>query len=423
MPGTISELASVLRSSGRRGEPLLIAEYGPGPAARAAREYTESEALVISTRRLARLVDFDRQAGTVTAEAGIELGVLNDRLGGRGLALDNPGDAGRHTLGEALANGMYGVGGCCRSLASQVVALEVMCADGTSLRCSAGEEPEAFAAARVHLGALGIVTRVTLRTVTGFNVAARHSVEPLGRVVDSMEDEIAASDYFDCRWLPHTDLVAIRRRNRSSAPPGGRGNLAWLGDRSLGQVLAGAEASHLARRWPKLIPRALRMAAVGARDSYCDRSYRVLVDSQPPAWPAVGWAVPLHSLPRALRDLVTWQRSAGSHGARRALLGPVRVRAGVSDDAWMSPAYGRATGFVAVGVAPDDEGARAGDAIAALMAPLGGRPAWGSVHPLGATDLEERYPRWADWQAQRVRLDPQGRFVNPTSLQILGPLH
>jgi L-gulonolactone oxidase len=101
---------------------------------------------------------------------------------------------------------------------------------------------------------------------------------------------------------------------------------------------------------------------------------------------------------------------------------PVEVRTAAGDDIWLSPAYGRDTGYLAARAGAGEDGRELFDEMAAIMVPLGGRPQWGTVHPLAAADLAPRYPRWDDWQRVRHRLDPGGRLTNPETDRVLGPI-
>jgi L-gulonolactone oxidase len=60
--------------------------------------------------------------------------------------------------------------------------------------------------------------------------------------------------------------------------------------------------------------------------------------------------------------------------------------------------------------------------VESIMDDYGGRPHWGKLHFQTAETLAPRYPRWADVQAARTRLDPDGRFANPELDRVLGPI-
>jgi L-gulono-1,4-lactone dehydrogenase len=103
----------------------------------------------------------DPEAGLVTVEAGCPLRVLNAGLQARGLSLANMGDIQVQTVAGAIQTGTHGTGRDIGGMAAQVAGLELVLADGTITTCTAADSPRLFDAARVGLGALGIVTAVT----------------------------------------------------------------------------------------------------------------------------------------------------------------------------------------------------------------------------------------------------------------------
>ena len=373
---------------------------------------------MVSTRHCNRLLDLDREAGWVRVEAGITLRALNARLATWGLALEHPGDFDAMALGRALATGAHGSGARWGGLAAQVLDLDLVTVDGELLHCSAREEPDVFAAARCSLGTLGMVARVTLRAVPAFNVAARESVVSLDGL--ELESEIAGSDYFSCAWLPHTRLVTVRRRYRSAAPPGGFGHLAWA--RTYGVTSAAlAVRARGGRHWPAVVPLSARVRR-GPLPASTDRSYRVLCTPRWVRFVESEWALPRPALEGALRQLAAWHEQSWAERRRPAVAFPVEVTTAAADDVWLSGAYGRDNGYVAVRAATPADGEEWFAAVAAIMGPLGGRPRLGGVVGLGAPDLAPRFPRWADWHVARRRVDPQGRFATPETDRLLGPV-
>jgi L-gulono-1,4-lactone dehydrogenase len=126
----------------------------------------------------------DTGTGLVTVRSGTTLRALNAELGGLGLAMANLGDIDAQTLAGALSTGTHGTGARLGGLATQVEALELVLADGSVVTCSASSRPELFAAARVSLGALGVITAVTLRCVPSFTLLADERPVPVEEVLE-----------------------------------------------------------------------------------------------------------------------------------------------------------------------------------------------------------------------------------------------
>ena len=90
----------------------------------------------------------------------------------------------------------------------------IITADGLQLRCSATEHPDLFAAARIGLGALGVITEMTLQCVPSFKLHAAEGPAPLDEVLDSFDVMVAENDHFDFYWFPHTERAVIKCNNR-----------------------------------------------------------------------------------------------------------------------------------------------------------------------------------------------------------------
>ena len=162
----------------------------------------------------------------VTVRSGTTLRALNAELGALGLAMANLGDIDAQTLAGALSTGTHGTGARLGGLATQVEALELVLADGSLVTCSASARPELFAAARIGLGALGVITSVTLRCVPSFTLAADERPVPVDEVIEQFDALAAANDHFEFYWFPYGRQALVKRNNRLSPgdqrpqPPG-----------------------------------------------------------------------------------------------------------------------------------------------------------------------------------------------------------
>lgn len=108
----------------------------------------------------------------VTVGAGTPLHVLNAALLARGYAMTNLGDIAEQTVAGAISTGTHGSGRDSAGLAAQVTGVRLACADGSIVAASADREPETFAAARLGLGALGVLTAVTFEVEPAFTLHA-----------------------------------------------------------------------------------------------------------------------------------------------------------------------------------------------------------------------------------------------------------
>ena len=167
---------------------------------------------------------------------------------------------------------------------------------------------------------------------------------------------------------------------------------------------------------PSLIPRLGRLLPSTGRVEYNDRSYRVLSTPRLVKFVEMEYAVPLEATMEALA------------GVRRVVDGldmpvsfPVEVRTVAGDDIALSPASGRATGYVAVHVYRGTPYETYFRRVESVMRDLGGRPHWGKLHIRSAEDLAPAYPRWDEFRTARQRLDPFGVFETAAVRRLFGP--
>lgn len=352
----------------------------------------------------------------VTAPAGMTLHALNALLWERGLALPNLGDIDAQTVAGAISTGTHGTGAGYQGIAAQVRGLEVVLADGSLLTCSANEHPEVFSAARVGLGALGVLVSVTLQAVPAFRLHAVEVGLPLDQVLGELDELVAGNEHFEFFWFPHTDIAATKRNNRTEATVPVRGRVAeWVGEELLGNA-AFDVVCRIGRVAPRLVPRMNKFVASGfAHSEYVDRSYEVFTSPRRVKFIEMEYAVPRAAIHEALDGLKAVVRRHA-----QAVTFPVEVRFSGSDDIPLSTASGRDSAYIAVHVYRGRPHESYFGAVEAVMAGLGGRPHWGKLHSQTAATLRERYPAFDAFVGLRDRLDPERRFTNAYLERVLG---
>ncbi|MBO3748074.1 FAD-binding protein [Streptosporangiaceae bacterium NEAU-GS5] len=351
--------------------------------------------------------------GWVKAAAGMPVSRLNEELDRRGLALANMGDIADQTLAGAIQTGTHGTGRAIGGLADQVVELELVLADGTVTTVSEGP---LFDAARVGLGALGILTAVTFRVEPAFLLHNQRDPMPFSQILGSLDALHGENEHVDFFWLPHTDTCLVKRNNRSAGPARPAGAFKhWLDAIFLENTLFGA-ACALGARAPAMIPRINRISGslLSASESI-DASYKILTTVRNVRFLEMEYAIPRERLGEALRatrDLI--ERSGW------AISFPVEVRVTPPSDAWLSTAYGRDSAYIACHIYRPTPNPDYFAAVEEIMTGLGGRPHWGKLHTRDAAYLATVYPRFSEFVALRDKLDPQRLFANDYLDTVLG---
>lgn len=405
------ELASAVRDAAAAGRTVKVAGTG--------HSFTDiacTDGLMLRLDRHDRVLNLDQRARTVTVEAGTTLAALSDRLAGEGLALSNMGDIGYQTVAGALATGTHGTGATFGNLSSQLTGVRLVTANGEVVECSASEDPELFRAARVSLGALGVVSAVTIQCEPAFNLHAVEGPASFDEVLERFDELVASNEHFECYWFPHTRRAMTKENNRTDRPvrPKSR-RRTYLDDIFVANTVFGA-VSRTSRRFPSLTPRLAQIVNVGlSRTEEVDRSDRVFTSPR-----LVRFAEMEYALPRA--SVVPAVKEVRSLIERRGFLVsfPIEVRVSAADDAYLSMSNGRDSGYVAVHMFQGVEFEPYFRAVEQVMRELDGRPHWGKLHFRTFADLEPAYPDWARFAAVRDRVDPDRVFTNDYLRRVLG---
>lgn len=365
----------------------------------------------------ARVVRIDRPTGLVTVQAGMTLRSLNGALATAGLALPNLGDIAYQTVAGAISTATHGTGAGLGNLATQVRGLRLVTGDGSIVTCSAEDEPEVFAAARVGVGALGLISTVTLATVPAFDLHVVEEAMRLDAVLEALDDHVDAADHFELYWVPHTGWALTKTNNRTDLPRAPRSRWrAFRDDIVLANVAFGT-ACRLGRIRPAAIPRLTRAIPATGRVEYVDRSDKVFASPRYVKFNEMEYAVSREAAAQVVRDVRDLVKRSGLRVSF-----PVEVRFVAADDIPLSPSYGRETCYVAVHMYKGMDHHQYFAAVEDIMRAADGRPHWGKLHTQTAETLAPRYPRWDAAQAVRRRLDPDATFANDYTDRVLGPV-
>lgn len=375
-----------------------------------------TEGLMLRPDRMVGLLHVDREAMTVTVRAGTPLHLLNRQLHNLGLSLHNMGDIDQQTVAGAISTGTHGTGGRWASLSAQVQSLELVTGDGTVCRVSDLDDPGLFQAARLGLGAVGVLTEVTFAVEPAFTLEAVEEPMSWDAAVGGYDDLLIENHHVDLFWFPHTDVVLAKRNNRTLDPPAPLSRArSYLDDQLLSNRVFGW-VNRAGNRAPRSIPRLNRLAARAAsRRSYSDAAHRVFTTPRSVVFREMEYALPRAVGMDALREV---RRLIERSGWRIGF--PVEVRSAPADDVWLSTARGRDTVYLAFHVNAQTDHAEYFTAVEQILREYDGRPHWGKLHTRTAADLAPSYPEWDRFRQVRDRVDPDRVFANGYVDRVLG---
>ncbi len=375
-----------------------------------------TDGLLLRPDSLRGVVGVDRDAMTITVLAGTPLHELNTALEKLGLSLHNMGDIDEQTIAGAISTGTHGTGGRVASLSAQVAGLEMVTGDGTLLRADAEENPDVLALARIGLGALGILTSVTLRVEPLFTLAAHEAPMTWDEALAESDELAASNEHFEMYWFPHTDRLLTKRNNRSLEPAEPLSRFrAWLDDEFLANRVFGW-SNHLTNLRPALVPRLNDISGRALSERrYSDVPHKVFTSPRRVVFREMEYAVPREAGVQALREA-----RALIDGSDGRISFPVEIRVCPADDVPLSTAYARDSVYLAFHTNPQTDHTDYFRGIEEIMRGHDGRPHWGKLHTRTAADLAPAYPHWQEFQALRDRLDPDRIFTNAYLDRVLG---
>lgn len=374
------------------------------------------EGIMLSPAHLTGIVAVDRAAMTVTALAGTPLEVLNAGLEALGLSLHNMGDIAQQTVAGATSTGTHGTGGLVASLSAQLAGLELVTGTGEVLRASETENADVFSVARIGLGALGILTTLTFRVEPVFTLEAHEFPMAWREALDRFDELSADNHHFELYWFPHTDRVLAKADNRTldDAEPLGRLRR-WVDDDLLSNKVFGL-VNRIGNARPSWIPRINEVAGRALSErTYSDVPHRVFTSPRNVVFREMEYAVPREAGLDALAEVRRWIDRSGLQ-----ISFPIEVRTTPADDIALSTSSGRRSMYLAFHMNAQTDHRAYFRGIEDILVRYDGRPHWGKLNTRSAEDLEPAYPRWAEFQAVRDRLDPDRVFSNEYLRRVLG---
>ena len=326
------------------------------------------------------IVDLVGLAGVINADAdsawvwgGSRIHTLGLALQQHGLALPNQGDIDRQTITGATATGTHGTGTTLSNLSSRVVGAQIALADGHLVTCTrTADDPlmrELWQASRLHLGALGIVTRLQLALVPSYRLQERSWQAPLLETLDNLQPLVDDNRHCEFFWYPHTDTAQVKVINPTEDGP---------------------------------------VYPLGDEGERCGWNFEVLPNHRPHLHTEMEYSVPANRGPecmRAIKELLDKKFAE--------VRWPVEYRTLAADDVWLSTAYERPTVTISVHQAIDEPDEPYYRACEEIFLEFEGKPHWGKVNYLSGEQLAAMHTRWDDWWRVRDRVDPNGVFLNP----------
>ncbi len=367
---------------------------------------------LLTLDRLTGMLAHDATAVQATFRAGTRLGDVGPALAAVGQEMPNLPDINKQSLAGALATGTHGTGRAFTALHGGVVGFLIATPHAGHLDCDAQRNAELFQAARVGLGAYGVVTQVTLQNRPLTRVKKRVEPRQLDEIMERWPTLVGEHRNVEFFALPFTGIAALITADETTEPVRPRGP-----DTDTGTLM---DLKRL-RDWTARVPAFRRwvaqkvLAAGVAPQEAVDEGWKLLSNERPVRFNEMEYHLPFDAQMPALREVLdTIERH------RPDVFFPIEARVIDQDDAWLSPFYGRVSGSVAVHAYYKDDYKFFFELIEPIFRRFDGRPHWGKMHSLKAADLAALYPKFKDARAVRASVDPEGRMLNEHLREVFG---
>ncbi|TCV93413.1 FAD-linked oxidoreductase [Luteibacter rhizovicinus] len=368
---------------------------------------------ILSLDRLSGLISHDVQTQQARMWAGTRLFDAGPLLHGIGQSMPNLGDIDRQSLAGALSTATHGTGITLPCIAAGATALRLVTAQGEVLECSRDSDTDLFRAAAVSLGALGVITQVTLQNMPSFRLRERVQLLPLDKLLPDMDEWVRQHRHFELLVFPYSRLAIVKTLDVTEQPPSGEAQGADSDDAML-------RLSCELTRWLPGVGRRLQhmIGRFIQPTERVDWSHRIFASSRNVRFNEMEYQVPLATGVSCLDEVCT----AVSKNKVDVFF-PIEFRFIAADDYWLSPFQG-AQGEARCSISVHQYHKQDYRPLFAVAEPVlrhySGRPHWGKLHTVDAADLRSLYPDLERFLRLRNELDPHGKFLNPYLRQLFG---
>ncbi|MBA3070111.1 MAG: FAD-binding protein [Hyphomonas sp.] len=401
-PGSVQALAETITGAKGRIRPVGSGHSFTGLAT------TEDTLLMLNG--LSGLISYDAATGEARFGAGTPLFDVSEILARHGRALDNQPDIDSQTLAGAFATATHGTGNNLTALHNNITAFELVTADGRIREVTAASDPDLFEAGKVSLGALGVFSAYTIRTVPAYRLKRVVTVEDSKAFLSRLEETAEAHRNFEFYYFPHTGLVASIVHDLTDEP-------ATEDDGTDDDdFLQGLMALRDQLGWAPWLRRSIARSEFprGVVEDRVNESRVLLSTTRPTRFIEMEYHLPRE------RGAEMVERVMRKLDQRAEIFFPMEYRHIAPDTAWLSPFNAGPRTSIAIHALASERYDYFFTDFEPMYREAGGRPHWGKLHSLGHAELTALYPEFERFLSLRAELDPEGRFLNAHLAKLFG---
>ncbi|MEM6629071.1 MAG: D-arabinono-1,4-lactone oxidase [Bacteroidota bacterium] len=376
----------------------------------------KTEEILISLDNYQGIISIDKDKNQATVKAGTKLKELGELLFQEGLAMENLGDIDVQSIAGTISTGTHGTGKAFGTISTQVIALKFINGKGEIVSCSPTQNTEVFKAAQVSLGALGVITAVTLQCVPSYKLLIHNRKEPLEEVLATLEERNAQNRNFEYYWMPYTRTAWTKSTNIANEGEPDKDNMMNYLSELLLENYSFKALCELARVFPSQNKMVSKIAAQSVPTmNKLNYSHKVYATMRIVKFTEMEYNVPADAYQEVMKEIVKTVNTG-----KYAIHFPIENRWVKGDNIFMSPAYGRDSAYLACHVYHKKDNRTYFQDLETIFKAYGGRPHWGKLNTLTSKDVEERYPKFFEFKQIQQAQDPDEIFVNSYLTKVLG---
>lgn len=217
-PTSLDDLKAIVKKAQAEGKTIRVSGGGRGPlgGSFSMSPIVKNEGgIIVKLENLNHGYVHDDNSGRVTVEAGMKVAQLEELVARNELSFEAMPVPNFVEVGGAVATGCHGSGFNQGTFSDQVVSLDIVMADGSVKTISESTDPELMRAARINLGALGIVHTITFQCVKQFKLKSVNETLEMKRTIDNIKELVEAHDYFEIFWAPYCSHVWVKKADKN----------------------------------------------------------------------------------------------------------------------------------------------------------------------------------------------------------------
>ncbi|MBJ8453960.1 FAD-binding protein [Acinetobacter bereziniae] len=318
-------------------------------------------------------------------------------------SLMQQGDIDQQSLAGAVSTGTHGTGLNLHCISAYVEAFELLTASGDILTCSRQDNPNIFEAGRVSLGSLGILTKITMQNKPRYKLKEHVRLCSVKEFFENIDLWKTQHRHIECFAFSHADQLILKTLDITDEDIQPR-KLSWPSEDALLTICCG-----LTKSFPALNPKLQKLLGVFVKPTtFVDWSSQIFPTPRETKFNEMEYQIPIESGMECLEAVLT-----GLKHAKAQTFFPVEFRFVKGDDIWLSPFYQQDSISISVHQYHKQAPNQLFDEIEPIFQHYRGRPHWGKMHNMGASQLQALYPKWDDFMQLRAQLDPTQKFLNP----------